>query len=303
MSRLRLINYNRTSISAKAIARFRRGKNRIRPDGNFRGREGDVIINWGFRGTINPEVVGGAGLLNLPSAIHLASNKIMCLQKLEANDVPTLEFYTDRDELIEAMGQDEFEEKVYCRTLISSHSGRGIEIATNKDELVDSELYTVDFPNDREYRVHIFNEKIIDIQQKRRMSSERRERLGIGEVRDDVRNLKNGWSFVHGNVIFKKDDGNYIEDLYNVPLQAINTLGLHFGAIDLLYNSEDDEVVVCEINTSPGQKIGTTTNYRYIKAIEEFMGNNISIDDYNRRWNSNIEEHNNEFTDFLGHFN
>ena len=303
MKRIKIVSYDTTSISAKAIARFRKGKNRIRPEGNFRGQYGDTIINWGFRGNISSSVIGDATLLNKPENVGLASNKIKCLTLLEDNGVPTLEFYTNKDELLEAFhGDAGFGTKVYCRQRISSHSGRGIVIATKPDEVVDANLYTVEFENDREYRVHIFNGKIIDIQQKRRMSSERRERLGLGDVVNDVRNKDNGWSFVRNNVIFKNNDDEFINDLFTTSMNAINVLGLDFGAIDLLYNSENDEAVVCEVNTAAGQKVGTTTNYRYIKAIEEFVGNDISIDIYNRRWGSEINDFNNGMDEFLNNF-
>ena len=301
MKRIKVISYSRTSMSAKAIARYQRGKNRIRPDGAFRGQRDDIIINWGYHGSITNNVIGSAELINQPSSIANASSKVDCLRILEDNDVPTLEFYTNKSDLEEALfgESEELESKVYCRTLTRSHSGKGIELATTKSEIVRAPLYTIDFPNDIEYRIHIFKGNVIDIQQKRRMTSERRERLGIDRVVDDIRNRDNGWSFTRDNITLKDSNGDWISQLYEISMNAMDALSLDFGAIDILYNSEDNEAIICEVNTAAGQKVGTTTNYRYIKAIHEYAGNDISLNAYNRRWGSELTEFNNGMVEYL----
>ena len=301
MGRVKLIYYDRTSLSGKAVARFTRGKNRLNPNSTtFRHKDSFTYINWGFRGnvtTVNPEEVNW---LNLPKNVALASSKIRCLTLLDNEEIPTLEFTTDRSEAEEYV---EAREKVYCRTLINSHSGKGIIIAEELEDIVDAPLYTVEFDNDIEFRVHVFNGVIIDIQQKRKMSSERRASLKIDKVIKGIRNLKNGYSFVREDLTLRNVNEEYIEDLYNIPLRAVEVLGLDFAAVDLLYNSENDSAVICEVNTAPGMKVGTTTHYRYIKAIQEYAGNEFNTEIYNNRYGIEFDNrHENNLTNFLNHF-
>ena len=300
---VKVLSYDRTSLSAKAIARFQRGKNRIFPNKNYRPKSDHLVVNWGFRGNISAfdyEALGDS-FLNKPRNIALASDKIRCLETLSRNDVKTLGFTTNRDEAEQFLRENGG--KVYCRTLISSHSGKGIVIAEEPEEIVDARLYTYEFVNDIEFRVHIFKGEITDIQQKRRMSRERRERMGIDGVVDGVRNLKNGYSFTRGNLTLRNGDGEFIEDLFRVPLDAVEALGLDFAAVDLLYNSETDEAIVCEVNTAPGMKVGTTTHFRYIESIQNYAGNRFDLEIYNNRYGIDFQnEHEGNLDEFINFF-
>jgi glutathione synthase/RimK-type ligase-like ATP-grasp enzyme len=292
IKKVKVLYYDRTSISAKAIARFKAGKHRISPTSTtFNPRIPTLLINWGWRGTL-PANFNNSNieLFNKPEAISLASNKINCLRTLEAADVPSLAFATNMEDAEELLTDDL---KVYCRKQISSHSGRGIVIASSSEELVEASLYTQEFKNNIEYRVHVFDGKVIDIQQKKKMSEERRLEKGITVVKHDVRNLMNGWSFVRTDLTLVKEDGEPLVDLVKVPIDAVRALGLDFGAVDIAYNVSDDEIVVIEVNTAAGQKVGTTTNYNYIKAIFKKAGDPVSIAQYNARWNSEISEFDN----------
>jgi len=179
MKQFKILSWDRTSTSARTIARFQKGKNRIRPESTtFRPKQNQLLINWGFRGSFGFQIPNNVELLNNPENVANASDKRRCLRLLHDNNVPTLDYALNRSD---AESLFDNTDKVYCRTLISSHSGRGIVIANNVDELVDAQLYTANFPNVTEFRVHVFKGEVSDITQKKSMSSERRARLKITE--------------------------------------------------------------------------------------------------------------------------
>lgn len=302
--------FDRTSVSAKAIARFFVGKNRIRANGNFRPRIGDLIINWGFKGAVTAFNVNSANVLNKPSSIENASNKIKTFELLNKHGVKTLTHYTSIDDVLNYAEVEEddntFVKKIYCRTLISSHSGKGIVIANSREELVEAPLYTEAFKNDTEFRVHVFKGRVIDIQQKKSMSQERRSKKGVAVTtrNEETRNLMNGWSFVRSDMNLMSPDGSPRADLVNMPISAAIALGLDFAAVDLLMNSSTGEMVVVEVNTAPGMTTKTTTHFRYIQAICEYAKIPFSVEIYNNRYGCDYQDvHLENLNSFLTQFN
>ena len=94
-------------------------------------------------------------------------------------------------------------------------------------------LYVKYIKKKAEYRIHVFNGKIIDIQQKRK----RHEAI---EINFQIRSHNNGW-----------------------------VLGLDFGAVDIIWNEKQQQGYVLEVNTAPGLEGETIINYA--NAIEELI--------------------------------
>lgn len=226
----------------------------------YRGFPGHLIINWGRHdlGSVRP----GTTVLNEPSAVKIASNKITTFLKLEeagmANNLP--KFTTNRG-IAEQWITDDLDDLVYCRTLINSSEGRGIVLAHTIDELVAAPLYTSKVAVDRELRIHIFNGEVIDFAQKKRMNSDRREEDGIGEVNEDIRSNNNGWIFAREGVAINST-------VREVAIKAVSSCGLVFGAVDLAVNGQGVPKVY-EINTAPGA--AGTTVVSYANAIDRYL--------------------------------
>ena len=138
--RYRIFPYQMFSESAKALSDglVGRGHNalRVRRDGNYRYRIGDLIINWG--NSAIPNWMSNDAVqhtLNKPTNVANASNKINCFQTLFSSEIPTVPFTTDR-----TVAQEW--DRVYVRHVLNGHSGEGIEIvdlenAEGFDELRD----------------------------------------------------------------------------------------------------------------------------------------------------------------------
>lgn len=281
MARLRILPFAMNSMSSRSLSRHF-GTKRIYRDRAFRARRGDVILNWGVAGAV-PCLEASTQpytLLNNPGAVNAARDKRTTLRQLTDANVPTLGFHTTRAAAEEAHANGI---TLYARTQVAAREGRGIVVVGPEDQMVDAPLYTEYFKNGREYRVHVFDGKIIDYVKKSKMSEERAAEMGVREADRDsmVRNLKKGWSFVRQGV-------DLPQSCIDVSIAAVEALGLDFGAVDLAYSVRNDDPRVLEINTAPGMKKGTTTHYNYVKAISEYMNMPFTTEGYNAKYDCDV---------------
>lgn len=146
-------------------------------------------------------------------------------------------------------------DSVMCRTLLRASEGRGIVVADNADQLVPAPLYTRYVKKKAEYRVHVLNGEVIDVQQKRK-------RNGFDGERDTkVRNLANGYVFCRDGI--REPDG-----LRELAINATRAVGYSLGAVDIAYNEHHSRLVVLEVNANPGMQ-GTTLEKYATKIVEQ----------------------------------
>jgi len=284
MKNLKVLPYKMNSLSSKTISRHFKCK-RVYPNRNYKPRNKHIIINWGFAGDVPvlEQANTNFTILNKPFCVNRASDKISTLRLLKQNNVPHVDFILNKEDAIESCKQGNI---IYCRTLTRSKEGKGIVLAKTPEEIVDAKLYTKYFKNDKEYRIHVFNNEVIDMVQKKSMSSERMAEKGIVKTEESkyIRNMKKAWSFCRKGI----EVPEYVKE---TAIKATNALDLDFAAIDIAYNSETGECAVLEANTAPGQKRGTTTHLRYVRAISKYLGIPFTVEEYNRRYNCDAENY------------
>jgi hypothetical protein len=180
-------------------------------------------------------------------------NKIQQLQRFEAANVPHPPFTTSRDDLASLDA-----ETIFARTLINATNGRGIVEFTYEDGPPPvAPLYTAYIPKKAEYRVHVFKEEVIDIQQKRK-------KRGFEQARDTrIRNMHNGYVYCRDGIV--PPDG-----IAALAIRACIVCGYEYGAVDIIYNEKRNQCFVLEVNSRPGL-MGTTLN-RYGRAIAAKFG-------------------------------
>lgn len=143
-------------------------------------------------------------------------------------------------------------DSVMCRTLLRASEGRGIVVADSVDQLVQCRLYTRYVKKKAEYRVHVLNGQVLDVQVKRK-------RKGFEGERDTkVRNLANGY-------VFCRDGITEPVGLRDLAVKATRAVGYDLGAVDIAYNERGNRLVVLEVNANPGMQ-GTTLE-KYATAI------------------------------------
>lgn len=242
MSAFKIIPYRQPSRSAKALAKELGGR---RVDLRLPPQRGDnhIIINWG---NVKEALMYGDVVLNPARALKMATNKknFFILMKEQAiNLIPP--FWLSKD----------IPENMYpivCRTNLAGHSGDGIVIAETPSELVDAPLYVRYIKKKDEYRVHVGKDRggeavVIAVQRKAR-------RLDFDKPDWRVRNHKNGFVFVRNEV----NPPSAVLDSARTTLLAT---GLDFGAVDVIWNEDQEKPYVLEINTAPGLEGQTITDY------------------------------------------
>lgn len=242
-----LFNDNRKSKGCRELRKYLRslGYNakKFKKNSTYIPKRKDLVINWGTPSRcVHPK--------ELNKDTSVASNKIIAFTMLKDLAVP---YCLSKESIPDDWG------KVYARTIVTGSKGKGIVIG-RKDTVPSAQLYTKAIEGD-EYRVHVFNEKVLQVQKKRKMTEEEMRERGVIAHNPLIKNYKNGW-------IFQKKNFTVPNDLEEVAVSAIKKLGLDFGAVDIVYKFYPK---VLEVNTAPA-----LTNDRiklYAEAIINYYNN------------------------------
>lgn len=256
----------------------------------YTGRRDGAVINWGC---VNSEalrlarVAGTAGrrFLNHPYNVNLVVNKGAFFRKMR-EDLPqfTIPFV---DNLDDACGLVLAGSRMYARTILNSHSGKGIVLMVNAQDvereaiqrvvnggsmpvyrpgdnlpraLRDCKLFTQGVAGKRtEYRIHVVSGQVILVQQKRR-----KEDWGNNPHYNSlVRNVESSWIYAVNDI-----DQLGLEAVKEAATQAVLAFGLDFGAVDVIYKHQTDQAFVLEINTAPGLDQDGSALTAYTEAFQ-----------------------------------
>lgn len=243
-----IYSYKFGSKGAKALAGALNIK-RIKHEGSkFKGHLRKKVINWGCSSL--PEEVAKCSIINTPQAVAVAANKLKSFVAFEEANILTPEWTSDK-----GMAEHWLEENVavVARTKLSGHSAEGLYVVAPGEELMNAPLYVKYKKKTEEYRVHVFNGEVIDVQRKAR-----RRDVPDEQVNWQVRNFDNGFTYAREGVVAP-------DSVLSESRRAVAAVGLDFGAVDVIWNDKDQKPYVLEINTSPGL-MGTTLE-NYTKAI------------------------------------
>jgi len=260
--RTRILGYKFESESAKLLADSLNTK-RIRPDGLYKYKEDDLIINLGFSGKPiwdNNHVAW----LNKPENVAIAVCKKKTFNKLKEKGVSIPDF-TESKEV--AAGWINEGNRVVCRKILNGHSGAGIVVAHNINELVDAPLYSKYFPKRKEFRVHVVHDKeglkIFDFIEKRKKAEIPKE-----EMNYEIRN--------HGQWIFARGEVELPDCVKKEAIKAVDAIGLELSSVDIVYDVKNDKCVVLEVNTNSSLS-GDTTLENYTKAIKSILDDKVVV--------------------------
>lgn len=247
MPRILIAPYKIGSESAKSLGR---GLSALRTKATKRLKRDVILVNWGR----SDLVVRGQPMrvLNKPINVGLATNKLKTFERLTARGIQTVPWTIDRNV---AKRWSDLGATVYARTILNGHSGAGIILTHPGDRLGFAPLYTKGILKAHEYRVHVFQNEVLDFSKKKRRND--------ATNNDFIRNLSNGWVFCREGVALP-------DKVRTIALNALSAIGLDFGAIDILYKERENNAYVLEINTSPGLQ-GTTLN-RYVNKFKQVAG-------------------------------
>lgn len=233
---------------------------RVKPDGRYRPFRNHVILNLGNSTIPNWWAEAqrlGVRIINQPSAVELASNKLAAFEAMKEAEVSIPEYTVSREEATRWRNEGRI---VVARTLLRGSEGRGIVICQREEgieepPIVAAPLYVQYIKKQAEYRIHVFDGEVIDVQEKK-------TRQGAENINYQIQNTSNGW-------IFARDGVDPPTQVLEEAKKAVAALQLTFGACDLIYNRHYNKAYVLEINTAPGLVNSSVTSYK--NAILRFM--------------------------------
>lgn len=244
--------YKAGSRSVRALAQGTGSKVIKRKNSRYKYRPHKVILNWGA--SRMPEEVAKSCVLNHPMYVRAATCKSLAFQMLLEADVSIPEFTNSK---LVASTWIQQGGVAICRKTTKGSGGDGIVVAEETEDLVDAPLYTRYIKKQSEWRVHIFNEEVIQLQRKVRNND-----IPVDDVDWRIRNHDRGF-------IFQRLDLDPPAQVIQEALKAIEALQLDFGAVDVIYNAYHDTAYVLEVNCAPGLEGGTVQSY--INAIKEIL--------------------------------
>jgi len=228
----------------------------IRLEGSkFKGAEDKIVINWGSSVIMNPEVLK-CKVINHPDAVALATDKLKFFNAV-AGVVQVPEWTTDWPTAVSWFKRGK---PVVARTILNGHSGAGIVYVDDisaMEKVVNAPLFTKYVPKKDEYRVHVAFGEVVDVQRKAKSND-------YDVANWKIRSHSNGFVFVREGV-------DPDEQVLEQALLAVKTIGLDFGAVDVIWNNFYKKAYVLEVNTSPGLEGSTVENY--IKAFDQALEN------------------------------
>lgn len=240
---------NRPSQSAQSL-RAALTSSRLSRSGRV-AKQYRYLLNWG---NSNPITVShNVAIINYPEAVANAINKIKAFQLWAgAEGVNTPISYVDKESV-------DSSRIILARTNITGSSGSGIVVVRPTDPMPDAPLYVEYIPKLVEYRVHVVNNEVIFVQQKKRDSEAEQDK-----DQKLIRSYNNGWVFCP----IELDE--VAEEVKDVGIRAVAGLGLHFGACDIVVHRDTSVPYVLECNTAPGIT-SPTLLAAYKEAFESWL--------------------------------
>lgn len=245
----RISNF-RATVNIKRIVRRR---------GIFRR---DALIRWGTtRDEEVDDIFYSKGALVLNPAQELIGNvdKLNSLRVFRAAGVNCPNFWTDKKMIprFPVLGRNREHRGGKDVVLIN---GSAIPRFNDYSKIPDKCFYTEFICSTEEFRVHVFEKDVIRVTKKVFRGHDRFD--SAIEERQVIRNDTYGWghSAVDTNEFIKK-----YPDAVNHSIRAVASLGLNFGAIDLILRQSDNKPFVLEVNSCP--RLNSVGMQVYVEAI------------------------------------
>ena len=162
-------------------------------------------------------------------------DKISQYKWFEANHIPSLEYTTSKEQA-ETWAK---KNTIFARKFTTASKGKGIVIVEKGGVVPMAPVYTKYRKKKKEFRVHVFKDKIVSIVEKRKRS----DYEGNGDPR--IRNTVNGYVFCHNDVVEP-------EGICELALNASKVTPSDFKGVDIGYNVKKNELFVIEVNSAPG---------------------------------------------------
>lgn len=213
---------------------------------NYRPRPTDLRIGWGFARPI------GLPILNRAESVALAISKRRTFQTLTEAGVPTV-VWTNQQEVANEWNS---RGRILGRDKDHGSQGEGITVYNKGSQVGRHAFYCKYFRKRREFRLHVWQGRVIFVQEKLRKEGFKEDTKYDAYVRSHHR----GWIFAFNHL----GANPCPQGIAEVAVAAVRALRLDFGAVDIGWNEKEGPCVF-EINTAPG--IEESSLDAYVEAI------------------------------------
>jgi hypothetical protein len=220
-----------------------------------------VVVNWGnsyFPRELKPQPIK---IYNDPTHLKKGINKLEAFKLFTEHGIPHPEWTTE-DNVASEWFHDGF--VVYTRTIINGTNGDGITVQIRGPSekprtwmsLSTAKLHTKRFTGKLEYRIHVWEDSILHVQQKKKRKDD--------QFNTDfyVKNTDNGY-------IFAIQDVQCPQPVLDACIKAIKVADMHFGAVDVGVKESNGEFCIFEINSRPA--LSGTTLLKYAEKFKELV--------------------------------
>ncbi len=211
-----------------------------------------VFLNWGC--DLSRLRAPAGRVLNARSWV--ATNKLSTFDAISAictnEEVRIPEYTTNKAEAKRWLDGGAI---VLARRTVTGSGGAGITVLRpGTGDVPNAVVYVKYIKKDKEYRVHVVNNRSIFIQEKRKKNE-------VQQTEDQklIRNHDNGWVFCENAV-------DAPEAVVSTAVHASSALGLYFAAIDLVVEKRTGNVYFLEANSRPGLE-STRLKEAYVQAF------------------------------------
>lgn len=183
----------------------------------------DYLIRWGS--STGVKYIPDEEPINSKRSVYLNTDKLDSLRRLRDEEVSVPTFSTNLNDLeYPILGRD-----------INHTRGQDINLILQErdDYLTSNDFYVEYVPTEFEYRMHVMDGEVFCVHEKRLRNDE--------ENHPYIRNYETGWVFC---------DPRETPPPSSVAVEAVDALGLDFGAVDVI-RGEDGDHYVLEVNTAP----------------------------------------------------
>lgn len=212
----------------------------------------DLFIRWGS--TEQFDRLKFKHEVNKLDAVKRTSNKLVMLQTMQAAGVTCIEFSSDASVL------DSFKDSsgnVYIRNKLGV-----VRYANDFDANFDSYFSKPVANKRREYRVHVFRNKVLGAYEKIPLVSGAENRPAL--FKSDT------CKFVRCNLDL--ENSRVTQDARQMCIAAVAALGLDFGGVDLI-RDKDGGFTICEVNSSPG--LNKHNIERLVEEIKQVISDTV----------------------------
>lgn len=169
-----------------------------------------------------------------------------------ANNISALEFTVDAAQAQHWLNDGR---TVFGRKVLNGSCGKGIVVMEKPADFQPCPVYTMYKPKKREFRVHVFRDKVVGICEKKRKADYQ------GDKKDaKIRNLEHGYIFAQTVELTPALKGR----LEETSLKAAKVCASDFRGVDVCYNEKADDVFVIEVNSAPGIEGSNVDKYAQV---------------------------------------